>query len=378
MGAAITVGGSFHFVDEAIYFDAAHHLLAGKGFGASYANVLGYPVILAALAAPWPGSLLLVRCAQAAIAGAGCVLVLALGKRMFGLTAALVAAALYALDPLLVVTAALLYPETMAAMLLMAMLLAVWVAAGDDRVGASAIAGVALGVLVQCRPVALVLLPLVTVWLAWSVAVSLSRRTLHCVALATCCLVAFSPWVVRNLRLHGHVVPVETAGLSDAPVARSEIASAGLVSALVGRARQDPLGFARHVTSEFGHFWEPYPTRLATDDPEQRDELHRADPRLPSAPSFQATSRDWVSTLSFGAESLLAIIGIGVAWRRQRAGTVLLLAVALTYALGFALIVAKLRYRITVLACVLLFAAVGATALAGAASAAWRREGRSL
>jgi len=101
--------------------------------------------------------------------------------------------------------------------------------------------------------------------------------------------------------------------------------------------------------------------------------MHREDPRLPLAPSFGVTLRDYVSALSFGSELLLAIVGAGVAWRRQRVATVLFLSVTFTYALGFALFFAKLRYRIVVLPCILLFAGVGATALASAA-AAWRRR----
>jgi 4-amino-4-deoxy-L-arabinose transferase-like glycosyltransferase len=376
VAAAIALGGSLHFVDEAIYLDAARRLLDGDGFGAAYTNVPAYPVILAALAGPWPLNLLLVRCAQAVVTGAGCVLILALGKRTFGRTPAVVAAVLYALDPLLVVTAGLLYPEAVAATLLMVTLFAAWAAARDDQLGASVIAGVVLGVVIQCRPVALLLLPVLALWVAWAVRASRLRRTLHVVTLAACCLLAVTPWAVRNFRIHGHVVPVQTAGLQGAPVATTEIANAGLAGALLGRVWQDPVGLARHVTCEFGHFWELYPTRLATDDPAQLEAMHREDPRLPLAPSFGVTLRDYVSALSFGTELLLAIVGAGVAWRRQRVATVLFLSVTFTYALGFALFFAKLRYRIVVLPCILLFAGVGATALASAA-AAWRHRAAS-
>src|SRR5262249_49976977 len=154
-------------------------------------------------------------------------------------------------------------------------------------------------------------------------------------------------------------------------------ATRGLAGALVGRAAQDPWGLASRVVREFGHFWELYPTRLATDDPEQRRELHQSDPRLPLVVSFPIALRDWVSGLSFGSDIALAISGVAVAWRRQRSMTVLLVAVALTYALGFALFVAKLRYRIAILPCVMLLAGVGATAMTNAAvTAAARRRPR--
>ncbi len=160
------------------------------------------------------------------------------------------------------------------------------------------------------------------------------------------------------------LVPAETAGLQGAPVARTEIAAHGLAASVLHQVWQDPLGIALRVTHEFGHFWELYPTRLATDTDNRahREGLHREDPRLPITPSFPRELRDWASALSFGGELSLALVGIGVTWRRSRAATVLLLAVTLTYAL----FIAKLRYRIAVLPCVLLFAGAGATALAAA------------
>ena len=77
--AALALGGKLYFADEAVYLDAARRLLAGEGYAAAYANVPAYPVILAALAAPWPASVLLVRCAQALVAGAGAALLVAPG-----------------------------------------------------------------------------------------------------------------------------------------------------------------------------------------------------------------------------------------------------------------------------------------------------------
>jgi hypothetical protein len=378
LAAALTLGASLHFIDEGIYLDAARRLWSGDGFGATYANVLGYPVILMALAGPWLRSLVFVRCAQAVVAGVATALVIELGSRTFGRRAAYIAALLYAFDPVMVVTAGLLYPETVAATLLLATLLAGWIGARRDRLLASAAAGILLGVVVQCRPVALVLLPVLTLWIAWAATASLGRRVGHAGVFALLCLVAVMPSVVRNLRVHGAIVPAGTTGLQSAPVPRAEIADRGLGASLMGRVADDPLGLARHVAGEFAHFWELYPTRLATDDPRRREALHRADPRLPLQPSFGIAVRDWVSALTFGAELALAIAGMAIAWRRRRVATVLFIAVILAYAFGFALFVAKLRYRLTVVPCMLLFAGVGAATLVGALPAAWRRRLRAL
>jgi 4-amino-4-deoxy-L-arabinose transferase-like glycosyltransferase len=361
------VGSSLYFVDEGIYLDAARRLLAGEGFHTAYANFPGYPMLLAAIAWPWPESVSMVRGVQALLAGAGALLVFALARQIYDRSVAIVAVALYALDPLLVVSSSLLYPEAMAAVLLTAMLLAAWSALGRDQYGPSAFAGLAIGALAQFRPVALVLLPVVALWIGWAVASSWGRRLLHAAIVAVCCFALIIPWTLRNLRMHGGVVPAATRGLADGTVPTGQIAQQGLGGALVDRATQDPWGFASHVVHEFGHFWELYPTRLATDDPAHRASLHQGDPRLPLAATFHGWLRDWVSAITFGSELVLALIGVAFAWRRRPAPTMLLLGVVLAYSFGFALFVGKLRYRIVVLPCVAIFAGVGTVGLASAA-----------
>jgi 4-amino-4-deoxy-L-arabinose transferase-like glycosyltransferase len=366
LAAAVALGPVLRFIDEGIYLDAARRLVGGEGFDAGYANVPGYPVILGALAGPWLENVLVVRCAQAVVGGLATVLIVELGRRTFGRTAAYAAAVGYALDPLLVVTAVLLYPETVGAVVLAAAALAAWIGIERDRVAGSAVAGVLLGVVVQCRPVALVLLPVMTAWAAWAASSSRGRRMLHAGALALACVLSIVPWGVHNMRVHGAIVPAATTGLQSAPVSRADIADRGLVRSLAGRLVDDPVGLARHVAYEFGHFWELYPTRLATDDPRQREALHRADPRLPLDSTFGNVWRDRVSAVASVLELSLALVGLAAVWPRQRVAAVLFLALPIAYGLGFALFVAKLRYRLTVVPFALLFAGAGTAALLSA------------
>lgn len=389
LAAALALGASFLFADETIYVDAARRLLAGDGFAPSYSNVPAYPVLLAFLAAPWPMNLAALRCAQAVVAGAGPALLIALGVRTLGPGPALIAALLYALDPLLVVASGLLYPETLAAMLLLPTLLAAWVASRQDRLAASAATGVLLAIVVLLRPVALVLLPVLAPWIGATAAVSSARarsaararRALHALVVGGICILALAPWGLRNYRLHGHLVPVGTAGLRGAPVSSGEITEHGLAASILRKTWREPLDIAERVIREFGHFWELYPTRLETDNPARLEAMHQQDPRLPVESRFPRGLRDWVSALSFGGELMLAAVGLAAAWRRRRAETVLLLGVTLTYTLGYALFIAKLRYRIPLLPCVLLFAGAGAIALQGTVATAlhtlaarWRRR----
>ncbi len=373
LAAALLLGSALYFADEGIYLDAAHGLVAGDGFRPQYTNVPGYPALLAVLAAWTPATLFAMRCTQAVAAGGGGALLVLLARRTVGVGAP-IAGLLYALDPLLVIAAALLFPEALAAVVLIAILLAVWTAATRDRVDAAAIGGLLLGLLVLCRPVALLVLPVMVLWLLAFVGAGVPRRALHAATLAVCCVVAITPWAVRNTRLHGSVVPASTPGLQNAPVTRTTIAGDGLASSLLHQTQQRPLALLTRIWHEWPHFWELYPTRLATDNPAEREKLQRDDPRLSLTPVASPGPRDWLSAVAFGGEVALAIPGLVVGWRRHRALTVLLASVMLAYSLGYSLFAAKLRYRITVTPCVLVFAALGATAIADAVARGRRRH----
>lgn len=365
LAAALVLGSAFYFADEGIYLDASQRLLTGDGFRPEYTNVPGYPTLLAALGAWMPHTLLAMRCAQALAAGAGGALLVLLAHHALGVGAA-IAGLLYACDPLLVMAGALLFPEALAAVVLIATLLAIWTAATANRIFPAVLAGLLLGLLVLCRPVAFVLLPVLAAWLLAYAGGPLRRRALQALTLTACCGVALAPWALRNAELHGTVFPASTPGLQDAPVSRTTIAGEGLAGSLLRQTQQRPLALVQRVLAELPHFWELYPTRLATDNPAEREKLRRLDPRLSATPILPSGPRDWVSALAFGGELALAVPGLVIGWRRHRAATVLLLGVMLAYSLGYSVFVAKLRYRITVVPCLLLFAGLGATTLAGA------------
>ena len=366
VAAALVLGDRLHFIDEAIYLDAARALLAGNGYGAGYVNVPAHPVFLALLTGPamilGQGQLVLVRCLHSVVTGVlGGWALHALGRRMFGPAAARMALVFWALDPLVVVAGGLLYPEAIGAVVLTATLLALVTAAQDDRAPAAALAGVLLGLTVLFRPVAVVLIPVLALWLAIAAAAPRARRARHAALLLAACALTIAPWVLTNLARDGRVVPAGMTGLQAAPVARGEIHRTGLAASLGGAFWRQPIEMARRTIGELGHFWELYPTRLQTDEPGQRASMHAKDARLPADPSFAPSLRDTVSAVTFGSELLLALVGLAVGWQRRRGMVVLLVGVALVYGLGYALFVAKLRYRIVVLPGVFLLAGVGAT-----------------
>jgi 4-amino-4-deoxy-L-arabinose transferase-like glycosyltransferase len=367
----IAVGDDFHFADEAQYADAARKLLDGDGFGATYLKVPGYPVLLALLGIPAPASTLWLRMAQALVAALGTALVFLAADRLSGRASAIAAAVIYALDPLFVVAAALLYPEAMAAVLMLGVVLLAWEAARRDSLVFAALAGSCLGALALFRPVALAVVPVVATWVLFVVAAPPMRRALHGGLIGLACLLVLAPWAYNNYRIHGRLIPVSLAGTRGASVSPGEIEQRGVAGALADKARTDPLALASHVAREFGHFWELVPSRLVTDNPARREELHQRDPRLPTQPAFSRSLRDAASAVSFGIELLLALGGLALLWRDRRREAVrqavrqavLLAAVVLVYALAQSLFIGKLRYRITVLPLVFLFAGAAASAL---------------
>jgi 4-amino-4-deoxy-L-arabinose transferase-like glycosyltransferase len=363
IGAALTLGGGFYFADEASYVDVARRLADGDGFGIEYHRVPAYPVFLLMLSLGLPTGLMFLRVVQAVVAALGTLLVFWLADRMFGRRVAIVAGLVYALDPLLVISSGLLYPEAVAALLVPAVVLATLDASDRDALPRSALAGALLGILALLRPVALVLLPVVAGWTTLTVRARPARRMSHLGALVLAFFLVLTPWTVRNFLVHGSLVPVATAGTEAAPVSGDEITREGLLRSMARWAWTDPGALVWHVTQQFVLFWELAPTRLATDDPVKRKELNRLDPRLPVQPLFPRSLRDQVSAASFGLELALALLGLAAVARTRWRQAALPLILILAYALGYALFVAKLRYRIPVLPLLFLFTGAGAVAV---------------
>ena len=227
--------------------------------------------------------------------------------------------------------------------------------------------------LAQFRPVALLVVPVIALWVAATVTARGSRRSAHAAIIGLACLAVLGPWTYRNYQVYGQLVPVSLAGTSGGTGAsKVEVRERGMVGALLDRAERDPSAEGRRLLREFGHFWEPVPSRLVTDDPAQRAEMHASDPRLPTTPLFSRGARDLASAVSFGIELALALGGLWLLWRTRRPEALLLVTVILVYAMGHAVTVGKLRYRITILPLVFVLAGNAVAALL----AAWRTRRR--
>ncbi len=360
LAASAFLGESFHFIDETIYVDAASQLRTEGAFAPDYTNVPAYPVILALLSLPFGAGVLALRGMQAVLTAAGILLVVALTERFFGKRAALFAGVLYILDPLMVISSALLYPETIAALLIMTAVM--WARSAAERGEASValLLGLTLGVAALLRPVALLLLPCAALWLALAGSSPTIRRCIQIVVLCVAFLSALAPWTFHNFQRYGRLTPISYAGTGDAPVEAGQVEERGLAGAILHKAFTEPGELASHMTERIAGFWSLVPVGMYTDDPDLRAHLNDMDERLPADPSFPLQLRDLVSALSFGVELLLALVGSVIAARTRPRETLLLVGVAITFTLGYSLFGMSIRYRIPILPLVFALSGVGA------------------
>src|SRR5438477_5917901 len=211
-----------NFGDPVIYLIAARRIAAGSGYLAWFSNSptafhpIGYPAWLAGIA--WTANRvgldghlpLLIGLVQALVGTASVALVYAITARLFEHRVAVVAAALVACFPNLVLYTALVYSETLYAF---GVLLAVWLVVRADWKPAPAVPVVAFGIVVGLgwlvRPF-LVLSPLllgVAVWRAGAGLRSAARLAAISGAVAVVMVV---PWTLRNAFTLHAFVPVST------------------------------------------------------------------------------------------------------------------------------------------------------------------------
>jgi 4-amino-4-deoxy-L-arabinose transferase-like glycosyltransferase len=370
--------GRIYFRDTVKYSAAAESLLAGNGFGDTYARQPLYPVFLAAILALFPGALIAAQLADAVLGVLVVFLTYHLGRRIWNARVGLSAAGLVAVHPYLVVLSAFLYAELLfIALLLTSLWLILHVSDGKRAFLAGVVGGGA--VLAKASGIALLIAGLL--WLACFGPARRSRRAAWAVMFAAGGFLALAPWVVRNY-LHFHDLSLlesrKEIHLAYTPessfpfhlnVEHRRAVSNGADAGLKQHGRRSlSVG---HVVKQLGRFWALWPERLATAKREVREKAAQKDARVvvENHPAEKTSRFHLLLAVLLVPFYGLALVGLWRSRERPRESS-LLLFVILAFTFGRALFMAKLRYRLPIEPAVALYAAAGLSWLAGHLTAA--------
>jgi len=204
-------------VDEQHYHVLATSLVEGRGLATpSGPTSLRPPLYPALVAGLWSvtgsRSLQAVRAFQDLVGLATAALVYVIGRRVYDERTGLVAAAFTAFYPELLFANSLLLTETAFTFLLTAFVAACVIFLQRPRAAIAVAAGTLLGLAALTRsvvwPFPLVLVPL----LLWVTPAPMTRRLACCALLVAGYAAVVAPWAVRNTRLQGLPVIVDTMG----------------------------------------------------------------------------------------------------------------------------------------------------------------------
>lgn len=348
MALGLRIGFVFYLNPERIYFydtipyiEAAKSLLNGDGFGPSYSRAPLYPVFLAGIMGLFPGKLVAIKLVEALLACVTVLLVYVIGKEIWGSATGKIGALFVAVHPYLFVLSAFLYAEILFTLLLVG---CVWTLLRTRDAARGFLGGVLGGTAALAKAAGLVLLPVGAVWLVVFAAGSRRLR----LASAGCFLLGASlviaPWTVRNATRFGEVSPVD---------ARAE-------RHLPSTLETEPDAYLARFATQFVRFWSPRPDRLRTADEELREKAAARDTRMQvnRHPAEGIGRYDLPLTLVLFPYYVLALVGAWLARDRFRKASLLLL-VTLGFAVGYSLLVVRVRFRLPVEPFIALFAAVG-------------------
>lgn len=297
------------------------------------------------------------RMIQALLVGGGLILLFHLIRRNAGPLAGFCAVALVPLWPVVLYASTTLYPQTLAAFLLVLTVSLLDLLRRNGKLGTAALAGLSYGVLLLTIPVVLLLLPVVVLWL-----LIYMRRAL--VPAAVVCVVAGATvgvWTLRNYTAFDAFIPVATSSgynlmAGNAPNARfdtslnvrfpeyvyteltgkSEVERNDiLTTAAIAEIRKDPERVAWLYLGKFLH-WFDYSNRLMSDDVIEG-----------GASSVGANLREMILLVSYGVILLPLLLRL-VLLRRYPMTPVEVLGLALwiTAGLAYAIFFTRVRFRL--------------------------------
>lgn len=404
--------GRIHLVDARYYDAAARRVATGAGLSDDvyfmaplYPYALGGLYRLISLAnggtlptADAPGvEIDIARYVQALLGACSCLLLFSLGRRLCGTLCGVVAGFGGALNPIFIYQDALLLASGLNTLVNLLALRACLAARDRDQPGAWWLAGAAVAVCVFAHGTALLLLPLIALWLAadpalggwrgrlWRVACLTAPTVLLLIVVTARNRVVGGDWVplTSNAGLNFYIgnargadgtfrrvppewrnLPGATLGWHHAGLARGaddplpSAISRRLMSEALHDMRQDPAGALRLFIRKLRLFW--HATELGSSD---QYYFHRRYSTILGLP-----------LPGFGVLAPLGVVGIALSWRQRRFALprgmlgAQVVAFVLMFVLG--------RYRLVATACLLLFAGHAVAQLVLALRR--RRIGRSV
>ena len=375
---ALWLGDAVYQPDEGVYLSLARNIAEHGVFGVGAEPHAGHPPALPAFLAFFYalGGAGAARGAFAALAASIPFLLYGYARRHFGPRAAALAGGAAALYPIYVYWSGIMMTESLIAVLLLA---AVWATeelrSSPRSAAAYAGAGVLWGLAALTRsqviPLPWLLAPLLLRAHGW-------RAALRPVALMLCVAAAFpGAWSLRNhqrfgvwaqdthagytliIRVMFYEADHEDTGLAHRSLARTDIYRKAMAMGDVERdryfaaealryIRENPATYARHCVGNFFEFWRLYP---------------RTDKTVGVVPSaLLGKKRAVFVVLALLTEPLFVLGGLVGLFLGLRAGLpVAVPAVVVGFtALVHTLVIAQMRYRVGVMAFVILFAALAA------------------
>jgi 4-amino-4-deoxy-L-arabinose transferase-like glycosyltransferase len=367
----LSLQDGFYFPDSVDYSAAAANLLAAGELGETYKRPPIYPLFLAGIYALFGQKIIAVRLVEALMGASLAVMTASLARRMVGERVAVLAGLLWSIYPTAIFIAGLVYPTSLATLLLACAMLCTVTKADEQPAPARVIgAGIFLGLATLTVPVALGTAVFIACWMVfWYSKHRLPLAILFLISVA----LPLTPWTLRNFTVYGRFVLVQPRIVERLPVIQHALNQGE------GRASGSQLGailtnadlYARRFVKEFAYFWELAPHRIRMNHFALREKQHARDSRVVRDTVFSMSWTSLVSALSAGTAFLFALIGVGALGLEKvgRRNLSLLCLTILSFAIGYAFFWGKMRYRIPVEPYILILGAHGlcvtGSALAG-------------
>jgi len=350
IGFVLSQGPGFYFEDSLDYDRAARAILETGHFDPGYYRFPLYPLMMAASYKLFGTGPAPFRIIQAILGTLTCAVVWRMARGMFDRQTGLLALFGMAVFPPHIILSGIEYP-TLPGML--AIWAALWMLSVHQRslspkVRTILAIGASVGLACLIFPAGLALALFVLLWFA------LQRRPIvdklkNFARLLVATAVLLAPWTYVMVRSGDFRPLILKVGLH-LPIAPGDHYQAwegngmNVLRAKLSGLRNNPGWALQHTSTEFLHFWNPYPDRLHSADPAFREALHAKNQRMESNnPLVGETAR---MLYAVGFSLLLAAAGIGaLAGWMEIAGTGILVGWPVVLALCYSLIFTKTRYR---------------------------------